>query len=228
MTLNTSQIKAILFDVDGTLSDTDDLFVQHLTNALSPIRFIFPNKDPLPFARKVVMATETPGNFLFGLPDKLGIDDEIAAFADFLYRRGLGKEKAPFLIIPGVLETLKILSQHYPLCIVSARGERSTHLFLQQFNLFQYFRCIITAQTCEHTKPYPDPILYAAEQMGLAPKDCVMVGDTTVDILAAKRAKAQAIGVLCGFGKEKELQKAGAGLIIKTTSHLKDVLLKGK
>jgi len=50
-----------------------------------------------------------------------------------------------------------------------------------------------------------------------------MVGDTTVDILSGKRAGMQTVAVLCGFGKEKELQKAGADLILKTTADLPQI-----
>lgn len=94
--------------------------------------------------------------------------------------------------------------------VVSARGKRSTQVFLEQFDLFPFFQSIVTAHTCNFTKPYPDPILWAAEKMGVRPEECLMVGDTTIDIRAAKAAGAQSVGVLCGFGKEDELKNAGA------------------
>jgi len=220
-----SPIKTLCFDVDGTLSDTDDQFVKKIVHWLQPVRFIFPDGDPRPFARNFVMRTETPGNYLFGIPDKLGIDDEIAAVVDFIYRKGLGKTNKPFLLIPGVDETLATLHSHYKMAVVSARGERSTRLFLDQFNLSHYFNCIATAQTCKHTKPYPDPILWAAEQTGVFPNECVLIGDTTVDIRAARAAGCQSVGVLCGFGQREELEKSGANLILKSTAMLQDVLL---
>ena len=225
MPLDISKIKALCFDVDGTLSDTDDQFVQKLVHYLYPFRFLFANKDPKPFARKFVMATETPGNFLFGIPDRLGIDDEIASFGDFVYRLGLGKKHKPFLIVPGVKEALIKLQPRFKMSVVSARGERSTKIFLDQFNLETFFVSIATAQTCKYTKPFPDPILWAADQMEVTPEECLMIGDTTVDILAAKAAGAQSVGVLCGFGEEDELRKAGADLILESTSLLSKQLL---
>jgi len=104
--------------------------------------------------------------------------------------------------------------------VVSARGGRSTKMFLNQFNLTPFFESIATAQTCRYTKPYPDPILWAAERMRVSPHECLMVGDTTVDIKAAKAAGAQSIGVLCGFGEREELEKVGADLILESTSEL--------
>lgn len=224
-TLDISRIQAICFDVDGTLSDTDDQFVEKVVQWLSPVRFIFKDNDPRPFARRFVMATESPGNIIYGLPDRLGIDDEISALGDRIYRLGLGKGPKHFKIIPGVFEMLTQLKSKYPMSVVSARGGRSTGWFLDQFDLSPLFECVVTAQTCEHTKPYPDPILHAAECMDVHPEACLMVGDTTVDILAAKAAGAQSIGVLCGFGEKDELVKAGANLILDQTSQLTNLIL---
>ena len=165
----------------------------------------------------------TPGNFILGIPDKLRIDKELAVIGDFFFRKGHSKSGG-FLLIPGVRETLTQLSPHYPMAVVSARGGRSTQVFLDQFDLNPFFQSIATAHTCQHTKPYPDPIIWAAEQMGVQPAECLMIGDTTVDIRAAKAAGAQSVGVLCGFGGEEELRRAGADLILENTTLLANIL----
>ncbi|MBN2147068.1 MAG: HAD family hydrolase [Anaerolineales bacterium] len=223
MALEPERIRALCFDVDGTLSDTDDLFVQKISSWLRIVRFIFPNRDPRRFARWFVMRTETPGNYLYGIPDRLGVDDEIAATGDLIYRLGLGKTPKPFLIIPGVQEMLSDLVGRFPLSVVSARGQRSTQRFLEQYGLEPYFKCVATAQTCARTKPYPDPILWAAQKMDVPVSQCLMIGDTRVDIQAGKAAGVQTIGVLCGFGEEDELVRAGADLILPTTADLAGV-----
>jgi N-acetyl-D-muramate 6-phosphate phosphatase len=220
MPLDITRVRALIFDIDGTLSDTDDQFVHTLVKWLNPWRFLFQRRNPRLFARWLVMATETPGTFLFGLPDRLGIDDELARLGDLIYRLGLGKSENPFLIIKGIKEMLICLQPHFPMVVVSARSQRSAMFFLDQFELAPFFQHIITAQTCRYTKPYPDPILWAARQMGVLPANCLVVGDTTVDIQAGKAAGAQTVGVLCGFGEEYELLRAGADLILPTTSHL--------
>lgn len=220
MAIDFDRVRALCFDLDGTLSDTDDQFVLTLSAKLNSLRFIFKNQDPRPFARRMVMFTEAPGNFLLGIPDRLGIDQTLARFSDVLYQKGLGKNPEPFLMISGVKEMLAELSQQYPLSIVSARGERGALRFLDQFQLRGYFRAIACAQTCAHTKPYPDPIIWAAGQMGVAPENCLMIGDTTVDIKAGRAAGAQTVGVLCGFGDQQELSRAGADLILSSTPEL--------
>jgi phosphoglycolate phosphatase-like HAD superfamily hydrolase len=110
------------------------------------------------------------------------------------------------------------------MAIVSARHEKSTMHFLEQFDLAKYFDVIVTGLSARHTKPFPDPIFLAAEKMGVKPMECLMVGDTTVDIRAGKSAGGQTVGVLCGFGEEKELKDMGADLILSNTNQVGDVL----
>ena len=219
MSLDLNRIQALCFDVDGTLSDTDDLYTQKITRFFP--RFLF--KDPDRSARRFVMWMEAPGNALLGLADRLGIDDEMTAVIDWLSRHRKQSSKK-FLLVPGVDEMLKQLYGRFPMAVVSARNENGTMTFLEQFDLTKYFDVIITGLSAEHTKPYPDPVLLAAKKMNVAPENCLMIGDTTVDIRAGKSAGAQTVGVLCGFGEEPELQKMGADLIVEDTPRIAELL----
>ena len=220
MTLDIERIHALCFDVDGTLSDTDDVYTQKVARYLP--RFLF--RNPESAARRFVMWIESPGNILIGLPDIIGLDDELLGLWEWLNRK-CPRPMKHFMMVPGIEEMLQRLYGKYPMAVVSARDDKSTRAFLEQFGLTDYFQEIVTAITAEHTKPYPDPILYAAEKMGVAPENCLMIGDTTVDIRAGIAAGTQTVGVLCGFGEEKELKHRGADLILKKTSDLADVLL---
>jgi phosphoglycolate phosphatase-like HAD superfamily hydrolase len=219
MSLDLLRIKALCFDVDGTLSDTDDLYTREIVKFFP--RFLF--KDPVRAARRFIMWVEAPGNALLGLADTLGIDDEMIAIINWLslrHRYSLRK----FLLVPGVDEMLGQLYGRYPMAVVSARDEKGTMAFLEQFDLVKYFDVIVTGLSAEHTKPYPDPILLAAQKMNVSPENCLMIGDTTVDIRAGKSAGTHTVGVLCGFGEEPELKKMGADLILQDTTKLLDVL----
>ena len=213
MPIDVPRIKALCFDVDGTLSDTDDYYAQKLVPFLP--RWLF--RDPAHTARRLMMWVESPGNALLGFADRIGIDDEMVAFIDWLYRHRKDPLKQ-YMIVPGVEEMLKLMHGRYPMAVVSARDERSTVSFLKQFDLSKYFDPIVTGLSAPHTKPYPDPILLAAQKMGVQPHECLMIGDTTVDIRAGKAAGAQTVGVLCGFGEEPELKQLGADLILKSTA----------
>lgn len=219
MSLDLIRIKALCFDVDGTLSDTDDLYAQKVSQFFPRLLF----KDSNHAARRFIMWIEAPGNALLGLADTLGLDDEMIAVINWISRHRRQSSKK-FLLVPGVDEMLKQLQGKYPMAVVSARDEHGTMAFLEQFDLVKYFDVVVTGLSASHTKPYPDPVLLAAKKMKVAPENCLMIGDTTVDIRAGKSAGAQTVGVLCGFGEESELNKMGADMILQDTTKLLDVL----
>ena len=219
MPLDISRVKALCFDVDGTLSDTDDLYSSHISDFLPSFLF----REPEQIARRLVMWAEAPGNALLGMTDTIGLDDEMALVINWIYRNRKWPDKQ-FLLVPGVDVLLSQLEGRYPLSVVSSRDEKGTMRFLERFDLVQYFDPVITGLSARRTKPYPDPILLAAQKMGVKAEECLMIGDTTVDIRAGKSAGVQTVGVLCGFGQEDELRRMGADLILPTTSELIHIL----
>ena len=222
MPLDLSRIQGLCFDVDGTLSDTDDAYVERITRALHPLRFLFRRGDPNRFSRWLVMVSESPMNSLYYWADRMSLDDNFARLFEWLARKRHPKKH--FILMRGAEVLLPACAARYTISVVSARDEGSTQRFLDQFSLSSLFHNVVTSQTCEHTKPFPDPVLHSVKKMGLLPENCVMIGDTTVDILAGKRAGAQTVGLLCGFGTEEELRKAGADVILRDLAELKAAL----
>ncbi|MFN3491991.1 MAG: HAD family hydrolase [Anaerolineales bacterium] len=219
MPLNVLKIKALCFDVDGTLSDSDNVYTQKLSRYIP--KFLF--KKPDEAARRLVMWMESPGNALLSFADTLHRDGQMVALIDWLSQHRQRSDKE-FLLIHGVDDMLKQLHGHYPMAVVSARDEKTTLRFLEKFDLAKYFDVIVTGLSAKYTKPYPDPIFLAAKKMNVAPENCLMIGDTTVDIRAGKSAGAQTVGVLCGFGEEPELRKMGADEILEDTTKLLKIL----
>ena len=219
MSLDLTRIQALCFDVDGTLSDTDDLYTQQISRFFPRILFLNPDHT----ARRFIMWIEAPGNALLGLADTLGLDDQMVAVINWLSRRRRHTPKK-FLLIHGVDTMLAQLYGRFPMAVISARDEHGTMAFLEQYDLVKYFDVIVTGLSAAHTKPYPDPVLLAAQKMNIAPQNCLMIGDTTVDIRAGRSAGAQTVGVLCGFGEEAELKKMGADMILNDTTKLLDLL----
>lgn len=225
MALDLARVRAICFDVDGTLSDTDDQWVAAFERRLGGLRRLFPRGDARAFARWAIMCAESPANLFYHWLDRANLDAQVGRAYSFLSQRKLGRKTHACLIMPGVCEMIAHLHGRYPMSVVSARDREGTLAILEQFELVPFFDSVATALTCLHTKPFPDPIIWAAEQMGVPPENCLMVGDTTVDIRAGKMAGAQTVGVLCGFGQEAELRRAGADLILPTTADLAALLL---
>ncbi len=223
MQFDPSAVEAILFDLDGTLIDTDDQAVAALARRLALLaRLVRFAPDIL--ARRLVMWAETPGNALVTLFDVAGVDDNIFAIGDTLRGwRGL-RPRHDLPLVPGVEPAMQALAQRYRLAIVTTRGRRDAEAFLTRHNLAHLFSTVATRESTRRVKPHPAPIHFVAEQLGLPPQRCVMVGDTTVDVRSARAAGAWVAAVLSGFGTRDELERAGAHLVLDSVAQLVEVL----
>ena len=213
-------VEAVLFDLDGTLMDTDDQAVETLARRLRGLRWPHPHRA----ARRLIMASETPSNAILTLLDVVGLDGPLMAFSRQLcHWRGL-RVQGDFRIIGGVEKMLATLSGRYQMAIVTTRDSCNAQAFLSQYDLSGLFAALVTSESTRRLKPQPAPIHHAAQLLGVPTERCVMVGDTTVDIRAARRAGAWAVGVLCGFGEREELERVGAHVILKHTTQLAALL----
>ena len=224
--LDKKKIKALIFDIDGTLRDTDDEMVRRIELLLLHFEFFISSEKAKTAARHFVMDIENPGQKVLYYSDKWGWDTFIHKTVLFI-RRLLKpfKSQTNYLTIDGIKDMIPQLAQHYTLAVASAGDEETVIAFLENAGIKQYFKAIVTALTCPHTKPFADPLIWAAFQMGVSPEQCVMVGDTTVDILAGKNARTQTVGVLCGFGEKTELEALKPDLMLDTTGMLKTFLI---
>ncbi len=218
--LNRDKVQAILFDLDGTLMDTDDQAVEKLAHRLQRLRWPHPHRT----ARRLVMASETPGNILITLLDMVGLDAPVMAFNNWLRRRRGLHSPRDFRIMADAQEMLATMSGRYRLAVVTTRGQTETQEFLDQHDLHDIFETLVTRESTWRLKPHPAPIRHAAQRLGVPVENCVMVGDTTVDVKSARRAGAWAVAVLCGFGERKELERTGAHAILEHTSQLSSLL----
>ncbi len=207
-----NQIQAILFDLDGTLMDTDDQTVEKLARRLRQLGWPRPDRT----ARRLVMTAETPGNLALSLLDVVGLDEPVMSLTRPIRRRS----HANFRIIAGVTEMLNRLNGDYRLAIVTTRGREDAHTFLEQHRLGERFEAVVTRESTRRLKPHPAPVLHAARLLAVPVERCVMVGDTVVDVQSARRAGAGAVAVLCGFGERGELERAGAHLVLEHTTQL--------
>ncbi|MCK5644348.1 MAG: HAD family hydrolase, partial [Gammaproteobacteria bacterium] len=137
--------------------------------------------------------------------------------------RGL-RAQADFRIVADAEEMLAALRDRYRLAVVTTRRLDEAETLLDQYDLRTVFDAVVTRESTWRLKPHPAPIRHAAQLLGVPVENCVMVGDTTVDVKSARRAGAWAVAVLCGFGKREELERAGAHVILEHTSHLSSLL----
>jgi phosphoglycolate phosphatase-like HAD superfamily hydrolase len=227
MPLNAQKIRAICFDIDGTLRDTDDMYVLKLQSWIRPLALFYRPLDSPKMARRLVYVLEDPGTFIIDRSNLLGIDGLLSRLSDFIDRLTPKRYYACYTM-RGIHNLLSQLRPHYKLAVVSVRSKRKTMAFLENCGLTSYFDAIAHGQTCRYTKPRPDPIRWIAQQMGLSPAECLVVGDTTIDIRAGKAAGAQTAGVTCGFGQEEDLRRTGADIILPSPIDLLFYLLPPK
>jgi len=230
-----TELRALIFDVDGTLADTDDHLVAKLAALLDAIPGVSGRRSER-VARQVVMGLETPVHGAYALLDQLGLDTPIDRLrtrlktmkqrqADPAHTRNPeALDEVPHDMVPGVQEMLHKLAAHYPMVTISTGGAPRVERFLAHYGVRDLFAAVIGNQTTRRMKPHPEPLFYGAEKMGVEPAHCLMIGDTTIDVRTGVAAGAQTVGVLCGFGTERELRETGANLILRTTSDLLAVL----
>ncbi len=213
-------VQAILFDLDGTLIMSSNLWAAGLSNKLEPLRKILPRLDTMALSRRLVMAIEMPSNYLVSAVEHLGLSLNPFGLADRLRRsKGLAtRESAP--LIDGTIPLLEQLCPRFKMAIVTTRARPETQAFIEHASLGCYFETVITRQDVLFMKPHPEPVRKAANQLGVSPANCVMVGDTAMDIRAARRAGAYAVGVLTGLCVREELEQAGAHLILQRAAEL--------
>jgi len=222
--LSPDTLDAILFDLDGTLVETDDHWSRVIAERLAPLKRLLPRLDADLLGRRLLVGIETGANYLLSALEHLGLDTGFFGLADrFRRSKGLATH-GDHAFIEGSEALLGALSDNYKLAIVTTRARREACAFIKREGFGRFFAVVITREDVLFMKPHPEPVRTAAARLGVAPGRCLMVGDTGVDIRSARRAGAYAVGVLSGVGARPELERAGAHLILVRASQLLDHL----
>lgn len=188
-------IRAVLFDLDGTLTDT----APDLGGALNRQRGRH-GLPPLPLEAIRPHASHGARALLaFGF----NLDPEDADFQAMreeyleLYTEGLCRDTRLF---PGMAELLDLLEQRgLAWGVVTNKPARFTLPLLEQLGLRERAASVVSGDSCPHAKPHPDPLLRASKEVGAAPADCVYVGDAERDVQAALAAGMRALIAEYGY-----------------------------
>jgi predicted PurR-regulated permease PerM/phosphoglycolate phosphatase-like HAD superfamily hydrolase len=214
------KVQALLFDLDGTLIETDDLIVTSWALRLAPLQRVIPALNPQRFARWLLGTLEGPTNLLITILDRIAWDERAFAWVDAISRRLAYRPPEAFVAVLGAPEAIRELRARYRLGIITTRRLEEARRFVREEGLGNCFDVIVARDTYPLLKPHPGPLLYAAEALHIDIEHCAMVGDTAVDIMAAQAAGALAIGVLSGFGHPESL--ARADLVVDSVFDLLD------
>ena len=208
--------KTILFDLDGTLTDSGDGIINCASLALAHCGIPVPDKETM----RVFVGPPLHDTLAdFGVPaDKM--DEAIEVFRKRYFT--IGKfENIPYPGIPELLQTLQ--AQGHKLLIATSKPEVLAVEILNHFGLAGYFDriCGATLDTSRVTKE--DVIAYLLELNGSA-ENMVMVGDTAFDVIGAAAHGIPTIGVSWGYGKVEDMEQAGAKAIAHSTRELQRLL----
>jgi phosphoglycolate phosphatase-like HAD superfamily hydrolase len=216
-----AEMDAIFFDMDGTLINTDDADVARWATRAARV-YKAPDRAANA-GRQIVMSMESPVNGLFTVLDFVGLDTPAVRLLIAL--NGGTDQQDSIPPIDGAPDMIHRLAERYQIGVVSTRTSAESDRYLREMGICDQIAVIAGRDTTWRIKPHPQPIKWAARQLGLDPMRVLMVGDTTVDIKAGIRSGAWTCGVLCGYGRRAELERAGADMVLDTTTELTDRLL---
>lgn len=130
-------------------------------------------------------------------------------------------------LYPGILEGLSRLREAgYILGSVTNKASQFTIPLLKDLGIYEDFAVVVAGDTLEKKKPDPAPLLYAAERMGVAPGDCMMVGDSISDVTAARAAGFQIVCMPYGYNHGDDIRDAKPDAVIDSLAHLDTLLSK--
>lgn len=194
--------KTILFDLDGTLTDSGEGIINCATLALRHFGLPIPSYADM----RTFVGPPLRDSFIrFGVPADQA-DEAIRVYRSRYIPTGMF-ENTPY---PGIRELLEALrAEGYTLYVATSKPEEMSVTILEKFDLAKYFHRICGASIDSSRSTKDAVIAYLLESSG-AKEDMVMVGDTKYDILGAKAHGIPAIGVGWGYGKVEEMEEAGA------------------
>lgn len=210
----------ILFDLDGTLTDPGEGITNSVAHALEKFRI------PVPERRELYKFIGPP--LYESFMEFYGLDREKALLAVEYYReyyrdRGIWENEV-YAGIPALLEQLKAAGKR--LALATSKPEEFALQILEHFDLMPYFDLVAGSTMDSSRVKKADVITYALSALNLeAGPSVIMVGDREHDVLGAREAGLDCIGVLFGYGDVPELQSAGAAHIAATVEELARLLL---
>lgn len=211
-------MKAILFDLDGTLTDSGEGIINCASLALEHYGIAVPSREEM----RVFIGPPLRDTFI-----KFGVPEDKAEEAIEIYRSRyipIGKyENHPY---PGIRELLeKLRDQGHRLYVATSKPEGMSVDILEHFGLAQYFTRICGASLDASRSSKSAVIAYLLEQCGDV-SEAVMVGDTAFDVTGAHAHGIPTIGVSWGYGEVEDMKAAGAAAIAYSTEELLELLQK--
>jgi haloacid dehalogenase superfamily, subfamily IA, variant 3 with third motif having DD or ED/haloacid dehalogenase superfamily, subfamily IA, variant 1 with third motif having Dx(3-4)D or Dx(3-4)E len=211
-------MRLVMFDMDGTLIDTQALIVEHMTTTFAEAGL----DVPTPAQVRQIIGLSLPKAMLqlLGSQD-IDLANELSERYRSHYRESVVSAEGREGLFPGAREALDTLraQPETVLGIATGKGLNGVHRLTQLHGIAGHFS---TLQTPDHnpSKPHPGMMLQAMAETGATALETVIIGDTTYDMEMGKAAGTKTIGVTWGYHHADQLVAAGADVLIDTYSEL--------
>lgn len=210
--------KAVLFDLDGTITDSGEGILNCAEYALAHFGLPIPDRQ----AMRIFVGPPLRDTFFkFGVPEER-LDEAVATYRSRYIPVGI-YENEPYEGIGALLERLK--KEGHRLYIATSKPEWMAHEVLERFGLKQYFDLIAGATMDGVRDKKEDVIAYLLEQV-TDQNEAVMVGDTAYDVIGAAAHGIPTIGVGWGYGKAEDMLHSGAVAIANSMNELYEFITK--
>lgn len=212
--MNTS-ITTVLFDLDGTLINTNDLIIASFTHTLN---HYFPSK----YSREDILQFMGPTlEESFHIVDPNQVEEMVAHYRE----HNMKHHDSLVTEFEGVFETITALkAAGYKIGIVTTKIRDAVLRGLKVGRLESFFEVVITLDDVQHAKPDPEPIHLALEKLHSKPEETIMVGDNHHDILAGKNAGTQTAGVAWTIKGKEYLNTFGPDYMLDNMRDLLQIL----
>lgn len=213
-------IECVLFDLDGTIVDTNELIISSFMHALK-------ENGLAPLTREEIIphmgtTLQQQMRVFSGLEDAIDILEKSYRSYNTAHHDELVRS------FPHVNETIEELSRRgIKLGIVTTKIRPSTIKALEMFDLLKYMDTIVTVSDVTEPKPHPEPVLTAVRNLGVDPRKTLMIGDSIVDIQSAKAAGVYAAGVAWSLKGEETLRKYHPDFIIHDMKDIFEIVERG-
>lgn len=213
--------QAILWDLDGTLIDSLSLDCTLCSKLIK--EFVSPDASVSRDFIRSIFAYEVPvfwRMILEKIRDEFDIPDALDAYDQILPLYNTARQSEPFPLNPGIRELVDEINNSDQLtqAVVSNNPTQDVLELLENSGLIDDFELIVGNDIEVEgkklaKKPAPDTFLYAAEQLGVSPENCVVIEDSVLGVTGGKAAGMYTVAIATGSADFEDLQKAGADQI---------------